>query len=103
MFENIMRRNTYGLRGEITREQRKLHNTELHALYSSPNIIMNLKSRRVRWERRVWSNPEMHTEFQWVNLGKETFMEAETDLREVDCDATTEQTMHTIGTNGQLM
>ena len=38
-----------GLRDEITGEWRKLHNNELHALYSSPNIIGNLKSRRLRW------------------------------------------------------
>ena len=35
-------------RDEITGEWRKLHNAELHALYSSPNIIRNLKSRRLR-------------------------------------------------------
>ena len=32
---------------------RKLHNAELHALYSSPNIIRNLKSRRLRWAEHV--------------------------------------------------
>ena len=37
-------------RDEITVERRKLHNAELHAFYSSPNIIRNLKSRRLRWE-----------------------------------------------------
>ena len=35
-------------RDEITGEWRKLHNAELHALYSSPNIIRNLKSRRLK-------------------------------------------------------
>ncbi|KAJ4448959.1 hypothetical protein ANN_00351 [Periplaneta americana] len=29
---------------------RTLHNAELHALYSSPDIIRNIKSRRLRWE-----------------------------------------------------
>ena len=38
---------------EITGEWRKLHNAELHALYSSPNIIRNLKSRRLRWAGHV--------------------------------------------------
>ena len=33
--------------------RRKLHNTELHALYSSPNIIRNLKSRRLEWAGHV--------------------------------------------------
>ena len=40
-------------RDEITEEWRKLHNAELHALYSSPNIIRNLKSRRLRWAGQV--------------------------------------------------
>ncbi|KAJ4435415.1 hypothetical protein ANN_18030 [Periplaneta americana] len=40
-------------RDEVTGEWRKLHNTELHALYSSPDIIRNLKSRRLRWAGHV--------------------------------------------------
>ena len=38
---------------DITGEWRKLHNAELHALYSSPNIIRDLKSRRLRWAGHV--------------------------------------------------
>ena len=34
-------------------EWRKLHSAELHALYSSPNIIRSLKSRRLRWAGHV--------------------------------------------------
>ncbi|KAJ4450634.1 hypothetical protein ANN_02063 [Periplaneta americana] len=40
-------------RDEVTGEWRKLHNTELHALYSSPDIIRNIKSRRLRWVGHV--------------------------------------------------
>ncbi|KAJ4441454.1 hypothetical protein ANN_11309 [Periplaneta americana] len=40
-------------RDEVTGGWRKLHNTELHALYSSPDIIRNLKSRRLRWAGHV--------------------------------------------------
>ena len=40
-------------RDEITGEWRKLHNAELRALYSSPNRIRNLKSRRLRWAGHV--------------------------------------------------
>ncbi|KAJ4441889.1 hypothetical protein ANN_11749 [Periplaneta americana] len=38
---------------EGTGEWRKLHNTELHALYSSPDIIRNIKSKRLRWAGHV--------------------------------------------------
>ncbi|KAJ4428441.1 hypothetical protein ANN_24478 [Periplaneta americana] len=40
-------------RDEVTGEWRKLHDTELHALYSSPDIIRNIKSRRLRWGGHV--------------------------------------------------
>ncbi|KAJ4432053.1 hypothetical protein ANN_20667 [Periplaneta americana] len=40
-------------RDEVTGEWRKLHNIELHALYSSPDIIRNIKSRRLRWAGHV--------------------------------------------------
>jgi hypothetical protein len=32
---------------------RKLHNDELHSLYSSPNIVMMIKSGRLRWAEHV--------------------------------------------------
>jgi hypothetical protein len=40
-------------RDEVTGEWRKLHNQELHNLHSSPNIIMQTKSRRMRWAEHV--------------------------------------------------
>ncbi|KAJ4434379.1 hypothetical protein ANN_22939 [Periplaneta americana] len=40
-------------RDEVTGEWRNLHNTELRALYSSPDIIRNIKSRRLRWAGHV--------------------------------------------------
>ena len=46
VFENKVLRKIFGAkRYEITGEWRKLHNAELHALYSLPNIIRSLKSR----------------------------------------------------------
>ena len=49
VFENKVLRKIFGAKkDEITDKWRKLHNAELHALYSSPNIIRSLKSRRLR-------------------------------------------------------
>ncbi|KAJ4445794.1 hypothetical protein ANN_12479 [Periplaneta americana] len=54
VFENKVLRKIFGAkRDEIKGEWRKLHNAELHALYSSPNIIRNIKSRRLRWAGHV--------------------------------------------------
>jgi hypothetical protein len=41
-------RRIFGLRGEADGSWRKLHNDELHNLYSSPNIVRVIKSRRMR-------------------------------------------------------
>jgi hypothetical protein len=40
-------------RDEITGKWRRLHNKELYALYSSPDIILVIKSRRLRWAGQV--------------------------------------------------
>jgi len=42
-----------GKRTEEDESRRKLHNDELHSLYSSPNIVRVTKSRRVRWTGHV--------------------------------------------------
>jgi hypothetical protein len=47
-------RRIFGLkRDEVTGEWRKFHNEELHNLYSSPGIIRQVKSRRMRWAGHV--------------------------------------------------
>jgi hypothetical protein len=54
VFENRVLRGIFGpKRDEITGEWRKLHSGELHNLYSSPDIINQNKSRRMRWTGHV--------------------------------------------------
>jgi hypothetical protein len=54
VFENRVLRRIFGpKRDEVRGEWRKLHNEELHNLYSSPNIIRMIKSRRMRWAGHV--------------------------------------------------
>jgi hypothetical protein len=49
VFENRVLRRIFGPKGdEVTGQWRKLHNGELHNLYSPPNIIRKIKSRRMR-------------------------------------------------------
>jgi len=54
VYENKALRKTYGLKwDEVNGEWRRLRNEELHNLYSSPNIIRVIKSRRKGWEGHV--------------------------------------------------
>jgi hypothetical protein len=54
VFENRVLRRKFGTkRDEVTGEWRKLHSGELHNLYSSPDIIRQIKSRRMRWAGHV--------------------------------------------------
>jgi hypothetical protein len=54
VFENRVLRRIFGpRRDDMTGEWRKLHNEELHDLYSSPGIIRIIKSRRMRWAGHV--------------------------------------------------
>jgi hypothetical protein len=52
--ENRVLRMLFGpKRDEVTGEWRRLHKKELYAMYSSPNIIRVIKSRRLRWTGHV--------------------------------------------------
>jgi hypothetical protein len=54
VFEKGILRRIFGpKRYEVTGEWRKLHNEELHYLYSYPDIIRQVKSRRMRWAGHV--------------------------------------------------
>jgi hypothetical protein len=54
VFENKVLRRIFGpKRDEVTGGWRKLHNEELHDLYSSTSIIRITKPRRMRWARHV--------------------------------------------------
>jgi hypothetical protein len=54
VFENRVLRRIFGPKwDEVTGERRKLHNGELHNLYSTPDIIRQIKSKRMRWAGHV--------------------------------------------------
>jgi hypothetical protein len=54
VFQSRVLRRVFGpKRDEVTEEWRKLHNDELSDLYSLPNIVRVVKSRRMRWTGHV--------------------------------------------------
>ena len=54
VFENMVLRRIFGpRRDEVTGEWRRLHNEELNDLYTLPNILRVIKSRRMRWAGHV--------------------------------------------------
>jgi hypothetical protein len=59
---------------EVTGEWRKLHNKELNDLYSSPNIVLMNKSRRIRRAGDVVRTREAYTEFWWGSLRERDHM-----------------------------
>ena len=80
VFENRVLRRLFGPKGDwVTGQWRKLHNEELNDLYSSPNIVRLIKSRRLRWTGHVArTEGEVYTRFWWGNLREETTGETKT-------------------------
>jgi hypothetical protein len=58
VFENRVLRRIFGPKREEDGSWRKLHNDQLHSLYSSPNNVTVIKSRRIRWAGHVASISE---------------------------------------------
>jgi len=97
VFENVVLRRILGpRRDKVTGEWRRLHNEELNDMYSSPNIVQVIKSRRMKWtghvvcmgeERGVYrvfvgkpegKRPLGRTRRRWVD-------NIRTDVQEVGC------------------
>jgi hypothetical protein len=54
VFENRVLRRMFGpKRDEVTGSWRKLHNEELHGLYSAPSMIWGINARRMLWAGHV--------------------------------------------------
>jgi len=71
VFENMVLRRIFGPTwDEVTGEWRRLHNEELNDLYSSPNIVWVIKSRRMRWAGHVAHMGEERGVYR-VFLGKQ--------------------------------
>jgi hypothetical protein len=74
VLENRVLRRTFGPKGnEVTGGYRKLHNEELHNLYSSISIIGMIKSRRIRRKDHVarMGRKEMHVGYWWESQKEE--------------------------------
>jgi hypothetical protein len=70
VFKNRVLRGIFGPRkDEVTREWRKLHTEKLKDLYCSPNIVLVIKSRRMRWARHVARMDERRVVYR-VLVGK---------------------------------
>jgi hypothetical protein len=71
VFENRVLRKIFVPKRVEDGSWRKLHNNELHSLYSSPNIVSVIKSRRMRWAGHVARIGERYLQgFGWEVQGQ---------------------------------
>jgi hypothetical protein len=100
VFENRVLRRIFGpKRDEVTGGWRKVHNEELHNLFSSPSIIKMIKSRRMRWAGHVARKGAKRNAYRILvgnpegkrTLGRPRLRRMDNikmDLREIGCDCT---------------
>jgi hypothetical protein len=70
VFENrLLTRISGSKRDEMAGSWRKLHNEELHNLYSSPSTIRIIKSRKIRWAGHGTQMRENRNEYR-ISVGK---------------------------------
>jgi hypothetical protein len=93
VFENSVLRTIFGPKRERDGSWRKLHNDELHNLYSSPNIVRVIKSRRMRWAGHEGEGEMCLQGFGWEANNK-------MDLREIGIDGAR---WLRIGSNGRIL
>jgi hypothetical protein len=110
----VLRRIFGPKRDEVTGEWRRLHNEELNDLYSSPNIIRVIKSRRMRWAGHIARMGEGTGTYRILvgrpegrrPLGRPRRRwedNIKMDLEEVGCGAWTGLIWLRIGTGGGLL
>jgi hypothetical protein len=115
VFENRVLKRIFGpKRDEVTREWRKLHNERLNGLYSSPNIIRVIKSRRMRWAGHIARMKERRVGYR-VLVGKpegkkplrrprrKWEVDIKMNLMEVGCGAWNRLIWLKIGTGGMRL
>jgi len=112
VFGNRALRSIFGpKKDEVTGDWRKLHNEELNNLYSSPNIVRVIKSRRIKWAGHVARMGERRGVFRVLvekpegkrPLGRPRRRwedNIKKDLQEVECGGWTGSSVLRIGTGG---
>jgi hypothetical protein len=111
VFDNRVQREIFGSkRDEVTGEWGKLHEEELNDLYSSPDIIRVIRSRRIKWKEHVICMGNRRGAYR-VLVGKpegknnleEPGVDGRMDLQQVEGGAWTGLIWLRIGTDGGLL